>query len=224
MITAHRGWSEDRRRRVDSTHDQIWAWDDVTVTVNWTLVRWTVSPDGHLTRAGQAFGPGHTETYEEDADSHSWRPPRAEVVWGPQVEHRDHLNPGTRGTPRGVHHHLSLHELPSFPARLLVMADAGELTLVDFRSSQRERLPSIPGTHRTHPAVVPGTSLLAKFPPDGPDLALYDLRRGAALALLDRPMREMRRTDLDTVRALRDYEDDPCVRVLRACLEHRWPD
>lgn len=228
LITAYRRSNRSRTRHVGSTNDESWAWDDVEINSYWNLACWSISPDGHLTHARRSFTLGEETasfTYSADPlERPSWHHPGRELFLGPNVEHTEHPKSGSKPVTLDMHDQLWLHELPSFPARLLAVGHHGELTLVDFGSFQAEKLPNIPGSYDTRPSVVPGTSLLAMAPPTRGDLKLYDMRRGAVLAPLNRPMPELQRTDLDAVRALPGYEDDPCVRLLRACLEHRWPD
>ena len=71
---------------------------------------------------------------------------------------------------------------------------------------------------------MPGTAWLAGFADGARSVELYDIRRAEVLDLLGRYLPSLDRDDLTAVRALRDYADDPCVRVLRACLAHRFGD
>jgi hypothetical protein len=50
----------------------------------------------------------------------------------------------------------------------------------------------------------------------------YGVQRCEVLELLNRPMPRLQRSDLDAVWALPG--DDPCARVLGACIDHRWSD
>ncbi|MDI5967934.1 hypothetical protein POF50_000970 [Streptomyces sp. SL13] len=224
LITASRARTVRRENKADVVEYGDRDWQEVTVHDSWSLVCWTVAPNGGLAR-GRRF----------------WR------VWHFTARYENEDREDTRH-PDWVDWRLTVEELPCCPSGLLLTGVEGSTSDSDPRRAPvtRDRvrtaqvvlaqdparydaLPAMSPAIRwneyrdvNRPTVLPGTSYLTTGAPDRDRLQLYDLRRGAVLALLGRPVADLEPADLDAVLALSGYQDDPCVRVLRARLEHRF--